>query len=320
MRMLFQILLISCGLVTLASNDNENKKQHFYLNQQYKVLIHHSNNANFTSFEDSFYITFLNKKYSEFTGSHSNYSFAGTKDSIFIYGKDYQKQFLKNEFWLFKSHIYNLVNYTKLKGFLWKKSINNKAEDILYQNRFYDRMVRSNNWFRSDTIFFIDIENDNKWYIHDSTNYFITLDSSSYQTLPIIQNSISKIITGYEDCDSLFPFSYINIDGDLDSVVVIYSYLGCPPCMKLKNDLTKLVRQGDLDSNTIKIVNVKDSSFAIENYKRRSKLPFEYLKVNAHCKYGTYPIIAGYSKEGNLLWYDYGYDKLVIRKISIFTR
>lgn len=288
----------------------------FALNQQYKIAFSKFNKSNLTSYKDSFYIVLTSKNHKHFYGFNKDVFFKRDGDSITVENELYKHTKALEQSFLYRSRIKPFLFYFEMSPLYWKKEVIGDDE-VRYANRFNNRCVKIIK-YSDGTLRIEDVEHDDKFYVHDSTVYLVT--AAIHENFDKINRTkLSTHLSKKTKCEESIPFKSSNdvLKSPQNSkLVFIYSYLGCPPCMLLKNELTKMAVEGFVDKNRIKVVNCKDSKEAIDKYILNKRVPFEYLGDGFTCEGGTFPLIVGYDNQGNLEWTDYGYDKKLLSKIK----
>lgn len=304
----------------LSSCSFKNAVLRINLSEDYLVTQENYSLSANRNWQDSFQIKVFDDKLISYEGMKAKYKFQVNNYEARIQYSDTQYVVHSSAFGFDKSNMDRLRFYNELP----KKKLQYKVKTIdntlVFRNRFYDKKI-SITYNNDGSVKIIETEKDNKFYIEDSLVILIEPLFGVDHIFEKPNKLDAKNLKPSSNCDSIFPLGTVSGLSNLQEnqkVVILYSYIGCPPCMVLKNELTEMVLNGVVDAEKIKIINIKDDSTAISNYIRAKKVPFEYLEINERCEMGTYPIIAGYNTEGDLGWYEVGYTNKVLKRIQKF--
>lgn len=277
------------------------------------------------SYLDSFLVYFVDSTLIEYSGSNSFMTFDSFGDSVEVKTRKNKYTTSKERFWYYSSRISKVQGVLNLNLSSFKDIQSNA--DSSFSTQWVDGLSKFEiRWSGKDKrIVYNEIIEDPELYIKDSLNFEISLLSGEKKSMLDLKPQTTRSEEDLENCDKVFPL--LNITPFLESstvarskTVVIYSYLGCAPCMMLKNALVKSAEEGRLNASQIKIVNVMDSDTTIEKYRIAKKVPFEYLKTNLRCRYGTFPQIAAYDENCDLAWLADGFTKLSVLQIRNFLK
>ncbi len=269
-----------------------------------------------------FTLNYYDSAFTSLSGKTKYTSFATEGDSIFISRASRASSSYSKKSVPYPMYYVNQVSSYIRKSALDVLFIDTISDFYLRALSPHDKSTLTYEWDADcDNLVVTDVMKSEKYYINDSFIYRLSrsregsLDSTPARYLKNSKDYIKENV----NCKDLLPLKQIETPNNTENsnLVLIYSYLGCAPCMLLKNKLTELVSEGKLDSNKVKIVNFMDTQEAIQKYKKAKSVPFEYLDLVEGCKNGGFPIIAAYDKKGRLLWSEVGYTKKVIYRIRL---
>lgn len=322
---LFFILFNSCNIQIIKKNELVIKKG---FKQNILFLV------NYTKYDLLKGDTSVKKFYVKFFDDVlDNYYFQDEKNEVLIHSKhnfDMKKQiyFTKDSpvfqqvNW-FVNHLRISIPHEKYK---WEKSyVDDNCEFYLRNHKYSNDTLRWCNL--EDTINIENIFWSKYSFDHEKIRITIypkinseNLNVKSKELSTFNKTAEKTLIKKNLDCDTILPLKDLENyypTNNLEKLIVLYGFIGCPPCQKINIELMKMVNENKLNPERIKIINVIDTKEDIDNYLRKSGILFEKMPLEVNCNNFSFPKTAAYLN-GKLIWSVDGYNSKLIKKINSF--
>ncbi|MBT8327022.1 MAG: hypothetical protein KJP21_04820 [Bacteroidia bacterium] len=277
---------------------------------------------------DSGYFYFLDSNLLTYRGFDGNSNYSIRNDSAEITSMDSTYSIAQASFYKERRSLWKFRDYLNIKSTLMDRNKSDLSDSLIHYvykdfNRFID--FRFDSFGRIIQVLDVDIEEE--YYVHHQHQYDITyLDNVPDRNY--FKRSVNKSqpsVDTFINSDSLYPFNNLielknhialdTVQFNKRKTFVLYSYIGCRPCMELKKDVTAMVNEGSLNSNDVVVVNSTDSIPQLSKYITKMNLPFIYYRTTYNYSRGSFPVI-GYYENGKLVWSEIGYSNDIVKRIK----
>jgi len=184
--------------------------------------------------------------------------------------------------------------------------------DSLHRVNMICKRVSDDQYYKNDSIVYHFLYPDTvlgrEYFLRSGVREYV------YKPMSVDSSQITPYasLSALDTMDQISSFTYkVGVP-----VVVIYSFIGCAPCVVLKNKLKMEAEAGNLDPRRVIVLNSQDARVDIKKYISVNSIPFPYYKNPTRNTVGGFPKVAFYNARGNLVWSQEGYNSLVIRRIK----
>lgn len=230
--------------------------------KSYELIIQkHDLMTNTFWYDENYLITPYDQMFKHYSGRAADFNFEVNGDTAILHMEDTVKIVPSDAF---KLHKYRLQRELLMAD----KSANSRA---IYRRSKQSDTVRYSlrkicnpaafgsfySFFQKDSSEFLITD-----YFKESEYFYETIDIKHFK---LIQDTVNvrveddnaqqisnKQVNNHVHCDSVRPFKLLNpqdLKGEKQKTVVLYTYISCPPCALLLNDLITLESKGKLNAS-----------------------------------------------------------------------